>query len=41
MKEWDATLWIDGLDGDVNKIPGDTNHIPFVFHDVEKGTKYN
>ncbi|KAF9870197.1 secreted hydrolase [Colletotrichum karsti] len=49
MNGWDETLYIDGPghhtfalpDGDVNKSPGGTNHIPFVFHGVEKGTEYN
>jgi GH43 family beta-xylosidase len=49
MKGWDATKSLDGpghhtfaLDsGDVNKSPGGTDHIPFVFHAVEKGTEYN
>jgi len=49
MSGWDATLQIDGpghhtfalVNGDVNKSPGGVNHIPFVFHGVEKGTEYN
>lgn len=49
MNGWDATLYIDGPghhtfvlpDGDINKSPGGVNHIPFVFHGVEKGTPYN
>ncbi|KAK0750529.1 putative alpha-N-arabinofuranosidase 2 [Schizothecium vesticola] len=49
MNGWDATLYIDGpghhtfalTDGDVNKSPGGANHIPFVFHAVEKGKPYS
>ncbi|KAL3417769.1 secreted hydrolase [Phlyctema vagabunda] len=49
MNGWDATLYINGpghhtfalVDGAVNKSPGGTNHIPFVFHGVEKGIEYN
>ncbi|KAK4208642.1 putative alpha-N-arabinofuranosidase 2 [Rhypophila decipiens] len=49
MKGWDATLWIDGPghhtfvlpDGEVKKSPGGTNHIPFIFHGVKKGTPYS
>lgn len=49
MKGWDATLYIDGpghhafalVNGDVNQSPGGTNHIPFMFHGVEKGTPYS
>ncbi|POS78616.1 alpha-N-arabinofuranosidase 2 [Diaporthe helianthi] len=49
MQGWDATLYIDGpghhtfvlQDGDINKSPGGTNHSPFVFHGVEKGTPYS
>ncbi|GKT85692.1 putative alpha-N-arabinofuranosidase 2 [Colletotrichum tofieldiae] len=49
MSGWDATLYIDGpghhtfalVDGEVNKSPGGTNHIPFMFHGVEKGTPYS
>ncbi|EHL01137.1 putative Alpha-N-arabinofuranosidase 2 [Glarea lozoyensis 74030] len=49
MKGWDATLSIDGPghhtfalpNGAVNQSPGGTNHIPFVFHGVPKGTPYS
>ncbi|KAI3390509.1 hypothetical protein diail_9486 [Diaporthe ilicicola] len=49
MQGWDETLYIDGpghhtfvlTDGDVNESPGGTNHIPFMFHGVEKGTEYS
>jgi len=49
MQGWDATLFIDGPghhtfvleEGDVNKSPGGGNHIPFMFHGVEKGTPYS
>ncbi|ORY61473.1 uncharacterized protein BCR38DRAFT_347515 [Pseudomassariella vexata] len=49
MSGWDATLYIDGPghhtfalpNGDINNSPGGMNHIPFVFHGVEKGTPYN
>ena len=49
MNGWDATLVIDGPghhtfaldDGDVEKSPGGTNRIPFVFHGVPKGTSYS
>ncbi|KAK2051528.1 putative alpha-N-arabinofuranosidase 2 [Colletotrichum caudatum] len=49
MSGWDATLYIDGpghhtfalVDGEVSKSPGGTDHIPFMFHGVEKGTPYS
>lgn len=49
MDGWDETLYVDGpghhtfalADGDVGKSPGGTNHIPFMFHAVEKGTPYS
>ncbi|KAM7201203.1 glycoside hydrolase family 43 protein [Naviculisporaceae sp. PSN 640] len=49
MNGWDATLWINGPghhtfvleDGEVEKSPGGTNHIPFIFHGVEKGIEYS
>ncbi|RYO91322.1 hypothetical protein DL766_002007 [Monosporascus sp. MC13-8B] len=49
MKGWDATLYIDGpghhtfalVNGDINRSPGGANHTPFMFHGVEKGTKYS
>ncbi|KAF7547329.1 hypothetical protein G7046_g9039 [Stylonectria norvegica] len=49
MSGWDATLLVNGpghhtfqLDnGDINHSTGGTNHIPFVFHAVEKGTQYS
>jgi len=49
MKGWDATLFIDGPghhtfalpEGSVEKSPGGGNHIPFVFHGVQKGTPYS
>ncbi|CZS89811.1 uncharacterized protein RCO7_02426 [Rhynchosporium graminicola] len=49
MSGWDATLYIDGpghhtfalVDGDINKSPGGTSTIPFVFHGVQKGTQYS
>ncbi|KAK4445724.1 glycosyl hydrolase [Podospora aff. communis PSN243] len=49
MKGWDATLFIDGpghhtfalVDGEVHKSPGGSNHIPFMFHGVDKGTPYS
>ena len=49
MRGWDATLFIDGPghhtfalpEGSVEKSPGGGNHIPFVFHGVQKGTPYS
>ncbi|RYP24801.1 hypothetical protein DL765_000347 [Monosporascus sp. GIB2] len=49
MKGWNATLDIDGpghhtfalANGDINRSPDGPNHIPFMFHGVEKGTKYS
>ncbi|KAK8079392.1 glycoside hydrolase family 43 protein [Apiospora hydei] len=49
MPGWDATLGIDGPghhtfalpNGDVGASPGGTDHIPFMFHGVAKGTPYS
>ncbi|RYP52238.1 hypothetical protein DL768_002557 [Monosporascus sp. mg162] len=48
MKGWDATLYIGGpghhtfalVSGDINRSPGGVNHIPFMFHGVQKGRLY-
>jgi GH43 family beta-xylosidase len=49
MNGWDATLYINGPghntfalpNGDIQHSPGGTDHIPFVFHGVQKGTTYS